>query len=135
MRRFIFVIVLLCGGHTVDAQTIDSYEFRVYDAGATAPRQTTTVPLSAVQCNQSQPAPFTGTPVNPKHAYWDDPVNVGRACHWDMSLNPTIPALPVGSYDGKLVAVNTAGSSPESNPAPFVRLSPPSAVTTFRLRP
>jgi hypothetical protein len=132
-RTLSLAALLLMLPATLQAQeAIERYELRSYTSGAQAPLQTTNIPATEVQCNQVPPSPGTST-VNPTKATWDDPATQGRVCVWTDAGGGPLFSLPNGTYEGSLVAINAGGSSPESNRAPFSRLSPPAARTGFRL--
>jgi len=123
-RRLLATLGLLAACHAdAGAQTIESYELRVYAPGATAPQFTTPFPASAVECNL--PPTTSSTTTNPAKVVWTDPAAPTRECHW--LFGSVLPSLPGGSYEGALVAVNAGGRSSESNRAPFVRLDAPAA--------
>jgi PKD repeat protein len=133
MRGVIWVGAILLLAQTLGAQTlpIDSYKERFYAVGASAPTQTNSFQASAVTCNVTLP---TGTTVNPTTLYWTDLGNAGKFCKIDRSA--ILAAVPIGNYEATLSAVNAAGESAESNRAPFVRATPPSAPTNVAyLRP
>ena len=114
------------------AQTVESYELRAYNVGATAPLQSFTFPVANVTCNLVAPTP--GSTVNPTTALWDDPVNTGRVCQFVQGSGPLFSVPSPGTYEATLAAVNAAGSSPESNRAPFSRLDAAGAPSGLRLR-
>jgi hypothetical protein len=110
---------------------IDSYQVRYYAAGASAPQQVYTIPANAVVCNQA-PSSSTLT-ANPTRIEWDDPQASGRVCRYDEVPGGPLFALPVGNYEGTLVALNANGASPESNRAPFVVGVVAGAPTHFKI--
>ena len=125
-----FVGWFLLFAWAASAQTINSYELRAYAVGATAPIQTFTFPAVNTTCNV---LPTLGGFINPTTAEWDDPGNMGRVCRF-IQGSGTLFSVPIpGMYEATLVAVNTTGSSGESNRAPFERLDAPGAPSGLRL--
>lgn len=100
-------------------QVISAYPLRIYNVGAASPLSTTDLQATAVVCNQA--APTTTSTINPTKVLWDDPDNVGKVCIWTDPGTGPLASLPFGatSYEATLSATNTAGTSPESNRAPF----------------
>lgn len=131
----ILAIALLAAPSLATAQTIDGYRLNIYPGGA-APTATPTMFFdflsSAITCNLAPPAPpAPGTPVNPTRAMWDDPNNTGRVCQWTDPGTGPLFAVPVGgNYEAAVQAFNAAGRGPESNRAPFSRLSAPTTAPT-----
>lgn len=134
MRTGAIAALLLTSASAVQAQapTIDSYQVRFYAPGAQQPmQQTENFPVAAVVCNQAPPvSPNT---VNPTRYVWDDPAVAGRVCLHQEAQGGTLFALPVGSYEATIAAINTAGSSAESNRAPFSRQNVVAAPTGFKI--
>lgn len=133
LRSLALAVALLAAlAAAVSAQTapIDSYENRHYAAGAAAPTQTYTFPATATVCNQADPG--SGVTVNPTRLIWDDPANPGRVCIHQFAAGSTLFSLPIGNYEGTLIAVNQGGASGESPRAPFSRLGPPSVPSGVR---
>ena len=115
------------------AQTPEAFTVSFYDQGASAPRSSHTFTASEAVCDQ--PALSSTSAVNPTTLVWDDPQRAGRTCRWSDQGSGPIFALPVGfSYEATLRASNVAGSSGESNRAPFSRLGVPAAPANFRVR-
>lgn len=128
---FLAVLVpVLASAQVTDAPT--SYELRIYNPGASQPTQATPFPASAVTCNLAPPSGAVAT--NPTTVVWDDPANAGKVCQYNFAVPGPGPivALPSGNYEGAMAAINTEGSSPESNRAPFTRARPPAALTGVR---
>lgn len=119
--RTLLVVTLWCLAVPCAAQTITSYPLRIYNVGATSPLSTTDLLAANVVCNQT--APSSTSPVNPMRAIWDDPDNAGKVCIWTDPGTGPLASLPFGatSYEATLAATNAAGTSPESNRAPFSR--------------
>lgn len=125
-----FVVALALGVPAM-AQTIDSYEFRYYNVGATQPLQIVAAPAGTYLCNQT---PLTSTiNSNPTTAEWDDPDASGRACIYVEVPGGPLLSFPVGNYEVALVAINQFGRSPESTRAPFALGNLPGTPTTFRV--
>lgn len=122
MKRLLLV-VLLCGPVALQAQSATSFELRIYQGGA-APISTVTI--TAFQCGQAK---LNGTNVNPTRIVWDDPADTSKDC---IASPAILIGYPVGTYTGRLVAINEAGTSAESNAAPFVFGGPPSPPSNFR---
>lgn len=117
------------------AQAITSYQFRVFAQGASAPTVTHAIPASEVQCGQTKQAPPSGTVPNPRYLSWDDPANAALDCRWDSgATSGPLFALPFSSsivYEGRLSAINAAGTGPESAASnPFSRPGLVPAVLT-----
>lgn len=124
-------VLVLAAGVAQAQEVVDSYEFRHYAQGAQAPVQTDTFLAAGTTCNQ---APPTGTSnVNPTRAIWDDPNNAGRVCIYTFQSGSRLFSLPVGNYEGTLVAVNAGGASGESSRAPFMRINAPPVPSGLRL--
>ncbi len=114
----------------VAAQQVTDYALRFYQGGA-APVSTYLFAASVVACGQPA-VPPPGQAVNPTRIVWDDPDAAGLTCQHDTTASGPGPmfALPVGTYTGALVAMNIAGTSPESDPTdPFLRVDPPGVLT------
>jgi hypothetical protein len=123
--------MVLAYASTSSAQSqITDYDLSTYAQGASAPIQTYTFSAADVTCNLP-PTP-SGSTVNPSRAEWDDPDNVGQACQWQDPGTGPLFSLPVGTYEGTLVARSLAGASEESNRAPFSREAVPAARTGLR---
>jgi hypothetical protein len=137
--RTLWTLVALAVATPVMAQTPsipDTYQIRYYADGATAPLTVSdTFLLTAATCNlTSQP---TGSTVNPTRVSWADPVNAGRFCVFTFPATASLLAIPVGDYQGSLVAILSTlpagqNASPESARATFSRQTAPSAPTGFR---
>lgn len=124
-------VVVLGFALSAEAQSIDSYRIQYYAPGAAAPMQNETFTAAAAQCNQ---APISSADtINPSRVSWADPNAAGRTCLYVPPTGATLFSLPVGSYEATLVAINSLGSSGESNRAPFSRAAVPSAPVGFRL--
>lgn len=119
MKRLLIALALLAVPVLASAQAPASYELRIYTPGAAAPMQRSPFPVSEVVCNLAPPA--SGSTINPTMAVWDDLANAGRACVWTPNASPTgvLVALPAGTYEGTVVAIDAAGVGVESNRAPF----------------
>jgi len=133
MMRTSFVAVIVAGALSISlqAQTIDSYELRYYNVGATQPFQVYPMSADTYLCNQT---PIVSTiTANPTRVEWDDPTASGRVCIYTEVAGGPLLSLPVGNYEATLVAINAFGRSPESNRAPFVLGSLPGVPTTFKV--
>ena len=122
--RWLFVvIVLLSLPRVVAAQTAETYQLLYYAVGASSPLQATdTFPASAIACNQAPPT--TLNTINPTRVIWDDTVNPGRVCSYSPPPTGSLPSLPLGNFEGSLVAGNAVGTV-ESARSPFSRQGPP----------
>ena len=132
MRVLVASLLCILFALMAHAQTIESYELRAYNVGATAPIQTFTFSVSNTVCNVAPS--LGGSSVNPTTAEWDDPQNVGRVCRFVQGSGPLFGVPTPGPYEAAIVAVNQAGLSPESPRAPFSRLDPAGAPSGLRLR-
>lgn len=122
-------LVLVCGS-VVTAQTVDTYQLRYFAPGAAEPFQVgDAFPAAAALCNQADPGPLST--INPTRVVWDDAAHPGRVCTYVVPSTGLLPALPVGNYEGTLLAVNAAGSA-ESARSPFTRLAPPPVPSGLR---
>lgn len=133
MTLNIVVGVIVAGVLSVSlqAQTIDSYELRYYNVGATQPFQLMALPAGTYLCNQT---PVVSTiNANPTIVEWDDPTASGRVCLYVEVPGGPLVSFPAGNYEATLVAINTFGRSPESTRAPFVVGSLPGVPTTFKV--
>lgn len=132
MKRNVALCLLLLSLTAVPAraQTVESYQIQHYAVGATAPVQTDTFPAAAASCDQPDPGP--ASTVNPTRVIFADPVNAGRFCVYAVASGSQLFSLPVGNYEGSLVAINQGGASGESSRAPFSRLNAPPVPTAFR---
>lgn len=129
-RLALAALLLLCLPSLAAAQPLVGYELRVYAVGASSPISTTAFTGAEVTCNQIAPANTTGA-VNPTRAIWDDPVMPGRVCLW-VSNGGVLVSLPIGTYEGAIVAIDAAGVGAESNRAPFSKQPVQAARTGFR---
>lgn len=105
------------------AQSIDKWSVRIYNVGAVAPLFGPLDLLATnVQCNQVAP-PATASTINPTRIVFDDAVNVGKVCIWTDPGTGVLTAVPFGAaaYEGTVTATNVAGTTGESNRAPFTR--------------
>lgn len=131
-------LALLICALPAGAQTITGYQLRVYlTGGGAAPVTTYDMGLAGVTCGQPKtPAPVTAA--NPNTVLWDDPTNAALDCRWvDPGTGPLL-ALPVSvtaSYTAAVVALSTAGPSPESARSnSFTRPGlPPAALVNVRV--
>ena len=125
------LIALICLLSATEALAQDQYRLRVYNRGAAShfTEVESPAPPTVVTCNLD-PATMPAAGVNPRFAYWDDALNTGRVCRWD--LTSTFAAVPpIGSYDATLAQRVGTNWSAESNRAPFEKLSNP---TNLRVR-
>lgn len=145
MRRppYILILLTLCAvlwrPASSDAQTVTGYQLRLYLAGGAAPLSTYDLQASAVQCDQPKTT-VTGTAVNPRMVAWDNPANPATDCRWtDPGTGPllALPFSPTTTYTATIVAINAAGSSPESARSnPFTRPgATPAAPANLRVSP
>jgi len=132
MKTILFALALLVLPALAFAQAVDGYRLNIYPASTpptTTPTQTFDFLMSAITCNLAPPVVVPGVPVNPTRAIWDDPANAGRVCQWNDPGTGPLFAVPFGSsYEAGLQAFNAAGRGPESNRAPFSRLSAPTTA-------
>jgi len=134
----LLLIVLLCIPALADAQTITSYQMRVYlTGGGAAPVTTYDIPAAAVTCGQPK-VTVAGAVTNPTRAAWDDPADPARDCVWTDTGSGVLFALPfslTSTYTASLVATNAAGTGPESPRSnPFSRPGlAPGALANVRL--
>ena len=127
------LLVALCVTLTptgASAQAVESYQLRHYAVGATEPVQTDAFAAAAASCDQPDHGP--ASTVNPTRVIFADPNNAGRFCIYQFATGSPLFSLPVGNYEGALVAINQGGASGESPRAPFSRLSAPPVPTAFR---
>lgn len=114
----ITIVTIVLINPVIAQNPITAYELRYYNAGAQSAFQTQQLPLGSYQCNQD---PILSTIIsNPNRAVWDDPSASGRTCIYTGLDTGPLAAFPVGNYEATLVAINSIGTSPESNRAPFV---------------
>jgi hypothetical protein len=117
-------------------QQITVWTLRIYTVGAAVPLSTPTDLLAAnVVCNQ--PAPPASPSINPTRVIFDDPQNIGRVCLWTDPGTGPLQSIPFGAltYEATLTATNVAGTSAESNRAPFTRPGlPPGIPTALKLQ-
>ena len=125
----VVAILDLAFGSPVFAQTgaLTQATLSIYQSGATAPFQTSVIPLpSGALCG----APFTTPPpnpvVNPTLVVWTDPGNPAQVCRADRAT--FLLALPFGvNYSATMTFTNdwgvTGPASTVSNP--FNRVAPP----------
>lgn len=149
LRLLVVLLLLILATHGGIAQVkaqgaaIASYELQLYlpgvDAVAGAPFSVSTIPLTAVTCNQTPlPVPTT-TLTNPRFLVWTDPANVGKECRVDRSAY--LLALPAGAaYRATLVALaGTATEQRSARSAPTVPFAlaavAPAAPEGLGLRP
>jgi hypothetical protein len=122
MRVAILGLACLVVASLCSAQT---YDLKVYQAGASAPQQS--YPLTNAVCDQADPG--AGSTTNPTKVVWADPDRAGRACLYVGSATDPIFSRPIGSYEGTLTITTLAGTSAESARAPFTVAPRPAAPT------
>lgn len=120
--------LVLVGSRVVEAQAITSYELHYYAVGAAVATATEGFSASSVVCNQAPPT--STVTVNPTMVVWDDPALPGRVCRWDAPATALLQTAPIGAWEAALVAINSAGVSPESARAPFSRAAVPAPAPT-----
>jgi hypothetical protein len=127
MRRLCVTVLFCLLPVALSAQGIASYNLRVYPAGSATATTSLNVPVASISCNQ---APVAGVNVeNPTTWRWSDPTNAGRDCVFTDAARFT--ALPDGSFEGTVQALNADGPSAETARVPFTRRRPaPPAVPT-----
>jgi hypothetical protein len=134
-RTFLVVAALVLLG-AIDAQAqsqVDSWTLSFYMPGASQPFQGP-MPILNTDVTCSRPKQTTGSNTNPTRTVWDDPANSTLDCVAATTQGVPIPfPTQVGNYEGALRAVNLAGTSAESNRAPFVVAVAPAAPTNLRL--
>lgn len=136
MKTFLLIAAILLVPMVASAQTVTSYEFRIFAPLAAAPISTTPVTLSSVTCNLSVAFIPPGPALNPTLLQWSDPANPGRFCQATVGSETGGPvfALPSGNYEGAVRALSSGGPGVDSNRDPFVRGQlVPAALTNFRL--
>lgn len=134
-KVLIVVAALLACAASAQSQTlpVTGYDLKVYAVGAPAPISTSPLTLSEITCNLA-PTPAGASTVNPTSAEWDDTLNAGKVCRWvptGIGSGPIV-SLPNGSYEGTIVAKDEAGTSLDSNRAPFVKAPQPGVRTGLR---
>ena len=116
MKKTVLIACFTIISSTVaQAQVTTSYQLTIFN-GATIV-STTQIPAASFLCNQPTPTPPVGTVPNPRHAYFNDPINAGMVCIFtDNGTTGPLSSLPFGAttYTPELEAINAAGSSPES---------------------
>lgn len=130
--RIVLTLACLLLPSLAQAQTITSWQLRIYNVGAPAPISAPTDLLAAnVVCNQAPP-PATASTVNPTRVVFDDPAVTGKVCQWTDAGTGPLASMPFGAltYEATVTAVNVAGSSPESVRASFTRPGLPPGVPT-----
>lgn len=126
----LFVLLLAA---SAQAQTITKYGLAIYNAGAPSPLSAPTDLLIAnVVCGQ---APPTLTQPNPTKVVWTDPADASKVCIWTDPGTGPLNATPFGgTFEATLTATNSAGTSPESNRAPFTHPGlPPNAPAAVKV--
>lgn len=133
MKRFVFALVVCFLVPTLGAaqSPATSYVAKYYQQGATAPVQSETFQVAATVCNLVAP-PATASTVNPTKLVWDDPTNVGKVCQFVEPTSGPLFSVPLGTYEATLTAVNSAGSSAESNRAPFSKVAAPGTPVNLK---
>lgn len=130
-------LFVLLFGTAAQAQTIGRWDLKIFNAGAQNPLSTTPVTVAAAQCNLTTGAPGGGT-ANPTDLWWNDPVNVGKFCHYVSQPSDPLIAMPItgNPLEATLVAVSTTNLvSADSARVPFTKPGTAPAVPTgFTLR-
>lgn len=106
---------------SASAQPITKWTARVYNVGAAQPISgpVDMVLGAGVTCNVD-PSTLAVAPTNPAKLAWNDVASPGKACVFVDPGNGILLSTPFGgSYEATLTASNAAGTSPESNRAPF----------------
>jgi hypothetical protein len=131
MKRFLlaFLVAFLLGAR-LEAQTLVSVTLEIYQQGATGPFMGTTFVYTPTACDQPVPAPVPL--VNPTRIWWDDPINVGRACIFSRpTFLASIPIIP-GFYTATATVTDDLGHTARSAESPpFQRLAPVSVSCTW----
>lgn len=134
MKTILFSLAVLLAASSAHAQPITKWTTRTYNVGAPTPLSAPVDLLAAnVACNVD-PSTVTPSP-NPLKLGWDDITNPGKLCvYTDPGTGPLLSMPFGGSYEATITATNSAGTSPESNRAPFSHpgVAPP-APTGLRL--
>lgn len=122
-RLSLFLVIVISLSVRVSAQEILSYQIAYYWTGASNPFQFFDIQSGNYLCGQY---PIVNTDAtNPTTIEWDDPLNPGYKCQYTESVGGILLSLPTGNYEATLRAVNSFGTSAESNRAPFVVISMP----------
>jgi hypothetical protein len=135
MKRLVFVMVVLLGPTLAQAQAVEKWTLKVYNAGAQAPLSTTDFLAGSVTCNVDPASIVVVSGVNPTRAIWDDPGASGKVCTWLDDGSGPLRSTPIGgSYEASLSASNSVGTSAESARVPFSHPGTvPSVPTGLRL--
>lgn len=134
MTRFVAIACLVLVASLVARPAFaqaTSYQANFYNVGASTPVQSETFAASAPVCNQAPP-PATASTVNPTRIVFDDKAVAGRVCIFSEATAGPLFSLPVGNYEGTVMAINAAGPGAESGRVPFSRLAPETALTNVR---
>lgn len=118
---FLSLMLTFMSATPAQTQTITSYNFVVYDQGASQPVQQNAI--TSWTCAQAPP-PANASNVNPTRIVWQDPADANFVCVADQTqFLLSIPLGQSGSrlLDGVLFALGPGGTSPGSNRAPFER--------------
>lgn len=129
---FTFLALLIAVPGLAQTPSVTGYEVRYYNPGATSPFQAQPIPAASTVCSATDPAP-SGSSVNPDKVVWEDPNRGGQFCMYQAQAGDPLVAFPVGAYEATLVAISDAGTSAESNRAPFSRADAPSVPTGLRI--
>ncbi len=114
-KTIIYIGFVLSLANVAKAQTVTSYQLTIFN-GATVV-STTQIAAANFVCNSPTPTPPVGTVPNPRHIWFNDPVNAGMVCLFtDNGTNGPLSSLPFSTtvYTAEIEAINIAGSSPES---------------------
>lgn len=117
MNRLLLALAFLGLPALAHAQPVTAYQLTIFNG--TTVVSTTQVAAVNFVCNQPMPTPSIGTVANPRHVYFNDPVNVSpqMACVFtDNGVNGPLSSLPFSTttYTAEIETINIAGSSPES---------------------
>lgn len=128
----------MVGAVPVSAQPATGYQLRIYLSGGTSPVTTFDIAAGMFACGQPKVPTPVGTVQNPTTIAWEASAGDATDCKFIDSGSGPLLALPfsvTNTYTAKIVAINSAGSSPESAPSnPFSRPGlPPSAPANVRL--
>lgn len=146
MRFRTLLLMLACLGMasavSAQSQTPPVSHVRVVVTGGVSP-VTNDLPIASIACNQTPPAPTTGTVHNPTKVIYDDPAVAGKVCIYTDTGAPPSPllALPFG---GTVYTATAAFIYGTAGPGPFSAVSNPfdhpgvpgtTAPTGFRVTP
>jgi hypothetical protein len=132
--------MILASSMVVSAQSVPpTTAVRFVVSGGVSP-VTNDLPIASIVCNQTAPAPTSGTVHNPTKVVYDDPAVSGKVCiYTDTGTGPLL-SLPLGAtvYTATAAFVNSVGAGPVSavsNPFDHPGTAPTVAPTGLRVTP